>query len=179
MKPLLFPPVDRLGRRHAPSGARRRSLSAAPTIPYSAFIAYSSVTAAREALMRVTALLRARGDRHRLQPMLWRCDQLDDPRWREMALRDAARADLLVLAFPDSAPLAVETEAWLTRLARCMRGTELTALVFTGDDEGWTISLRAELPRAMAVADRPAAAITPSQPEKIVEPATVVTARAA
>ncbi len=60
-----------------------------------------------------------------------------------MALRDAARASVLVLAFSRIAPLAAPIETWLTQLAIRMRGSELTAFAFTEDDEGWTISLQA------------------------------------
>ncbi len=111
--------------------------------------------------------------------MLWRSDQLDDPRWREMALRDAARADVLVLAFASTASLDVETEAWLAQLARRMRGTELTALAFTGEGESWTISLRAEIHRPAAIASPALTAVATTPRRARAETPNVETARAA
>lgn len=143
MKPFLQPSLARTPRGPAPIGRGKRAHPSTSSAPYAAFIAYSSIPAARRALAHLSRLVRTRRDAHTLQPMLWRCDQLEHPPWREMALRDAARASVLVLAFSRIAPLAAPIETWLTQLAIRMRGSELTAFAFTEDDEGWTISLQA------------------------------------
>lgn len=84
-----------------------------------------------------------------------------------MALRDAARAHVLVLALPGAAHLEAAMEAWLTQLAVHMHGSELTAFAFTEDDEGWTISLQAETkcsPASRAQATPPVLTSTPNRP---------------
>ena len=93
-------------------------------------------------MARLTAILRGQREAFHLQPMLWRFDQLDDPRWREMALADAARAATVVLALGNSPTVGPSGEAWLTSLAARQRGAKLTALAFIGDEEAWTISLQ-------------------------------------
>lgn len=150
MKSLIQPSLARTRRGAAPFGQGKRARPPTSSVPYSAFIAYSSVPAARRALGHLSHLVRARRATLTLEPMLWRCDQLEHPLWCEMALRDAARANVIVLALAGTAPLEAATEAWLTQLAARMRGTELTAFAFTEDDEGWTISLQAHLHRAPA-----------------------------
>jgi len=143
MKPLVPPSLACTLRGPAPIGRVKRARPSPPAFPYTAFIAYSSVAAARRALAHLSRLVRTRNDALTLQPMLWRCDQLEHPLWCEMALRDAARANVLVLALAETAPLEAATEAWLAQLAIRMRGSELTAFAFMEDDEGWTISLQA------------------------------------
>ncbi len=140
MKPPAQPLPSRSGRFRTARGSPPK-VQSAPLLPYRVFIAYASVPAARQAMARVATLVRARGARFTLLPMLWRCDQLETTRWREVALRDASRADLIVLAMADDSSLGANTEEWLAQLAAHMRGAELKALAFTGDDEGWTISL--------------------------------------
>lgn len=143
MKPFLQPSLARTPPGPAPGGRGKRARPSTSAVPYAAFIAYSSVPAARRALAHLSRLVRTRSAALTLQPMLWRCDQLEHPLWREMALRDAARAHVLVLAFSGTAPHEAPLEAWLTQLTIRMHGSELTAFAFTEDDEGWTISLQA------------------------------------
>lgn len=143
MKPFLQSSLARTPRGAAPIGREKRARPSTSSIPYAAFIAYSSVPAARRALAHLSRLVRTRSNTLTLHPMLWRCDQLEHPLWREMALQDAARASVLVLAFTGTAPLEAPMETWLTQLAIRMHGSELTAFAFTEDDEGWTISLQA------------------------------------
>src|SRR4051812_13340126 len=68
---------------------------------YPVFIAYAESSAVRSAMMQLDALLSSAGIRHEIRPMFWRFDQLDQPQWREMALSDAARSALVVLALSD------------------------------------------------------------------------------
>lgn len=92
-------------------------------------------------MTHLTELVHGRRSDCDLQPMLWRFDQLHHPRWREMALHDASRASVLVLAMPAGASLCRKTESWILALLTRTRGKRLTVLAFIGDDEAWTITL--------------------------------------
>ncbi len=112
-----------------------------PPVAVPVLIAYADIASGRHALSRVTALVRALYPGAESHPMLWRFHQLDQPRWREMALRDAARASALVLAMPHEDAFCARTEAWLTALLSRLHGTSLTVLAFVGEAESWTITL--------------------------------------
>lgn len=112
-----------------------------PRVPVPVLIAYGDVASARQAMSRVNTLVRTLRDNGELQPMLWRFDQLDDPKWREMALRDAGRASALVLAMTDEAAFCPRTEAWVNALLGRSRGTSLTVLALVGGRDAWTITL--------------------------------------
>jgi hypothetical protein len=100
-----------------------------------------------------------------LHPMLWRFNQLDDPRWRDVALRDAARAHTLVLAMSDEAAFCPRTQTWMTTLLSRLRGSSLTVLALIGHEEAWTITLAqprheaAAAPQAQAEFTSPAAEV--------------------
>jgi hypothetical protein len=113
--------------------------------PFSAFIAYADVPAARRAMTHVKTLLQAASADRTLQPMLWRCDQLDEVRWREMARVDAAQADVIVVSLSENTPLCAPAEAWLTSLAAGFHGTSVRVLALLGD-EAWTIGLQQTVP---------------------------------
>src|SRR3954468_22791872 len=115
----------RRGKKRAPARATR---------PHTVFIAYAEIPAARHAMEQMNELLRADGGNWHLEPMLWRFDQLDDPRWRDMALRDAGRATTLALAMNKSSTLTTSAEAWLSALVVQQHGATINALVFLGDD---------------------------------------------
>jgi hypothetical protein len=131
--PRKAPPVPRL-RVKAKSAIR-------PTVAVPVLIAYADIASGRHALSRVTTLVRALHPGAESHPMLWRFHQLDQPRWREMALRDAARARALVLSMPHEDAFCARTEAWLTALLSRLRGTSLTVLALVGETESWTITL--------------------------------------
>jgi hypothetical protein len=114
---------------------------AARRLPYPVFIAYADIPAARHAITRVHALIQTPEEERELMPMLWRFDQLDQPRWREMALREASRAVTIVLAIGASSTLTPGVEAWLTALTRQQSGRAISAVVLLGD-EAWTICLQ-------------------------------------
>jgi hypothetical protein len=140
MNTLIHPCMVRALRKRVGHSHRRRP---APVTrrPYPVFIAYSDTVAARNAIERVNQSLQAAYDDRELLPMLWRFDQLDQPRWREMALREAGRATTLVLAMNANATLSPGTDAWLTALTAQHRGAVISALALFGD-EAWTISLQ-------------------------------------
>jgi hypothetical protein len=120
--------------------AKYRATTPLPAI--AVFVAYADVAAARDALDRVRDMFESKRMACRLQPMLWRFDQLDAPRWREMALADATRAFAIVLALSRTEPLCPAADAWLTALAERQNETPIRVLAFTTDDEPWSISLQ-------------------------------------
>ena len=140
------------GPPRKPRASRRSSRGVGPVRPYPVFIAYATVPAARAAMARLAQWLEHQKENFQLQPMLWRFDQLDDARWREMALGDAARATTLVLALGDTPELGASGEAWLKALTARECGAKLSAVAFIGEDEAWTISLQ----QTRAVASRAA-----------------------
>ena len=157
--------------RAAQMGCRRtgvigRRRSAPPPVAIPVFIAYADITAARHAMNRINANLRIEQSNRKLQPLLWRFDQLDQPRWREMALVDATQASAIVIALSDEMPLNASADAWLANLANRQKGAgiHVTALL---NEEFWSISL----------APSAAARRTNRQPAEVEKknPATLVT----
>ena len=149
--------------------ATKRARAPAPRLPYPVFIAYSDVAAARNAITQIQRFLRAKHPNHELLPMLWRFAQLDQPRWREMALREAARAATLVIAMNANATLSPGTDAWLSNFTARQRGAVISALALVGD-EAWTISLQHTATATPSIA-RPAAnrdepIVTPLEPSR-------------
>ena len=178
MKAIVHPSGSRLlGNRHSPARSRSKAQTH-PRPPLPVFIAYNDVAAARHAMTRVTALLRSRqgGLDYQMQPMLWRFNQLEDPRWRETALADACRAGTLVLAMSNASALDGTTDAWLAALARRQRGTSITALALVGEEEAWTISLQQT---AAPVAARAAHPTQPQSASTVMASTYVPAARAA
>lgn len=164
---------------HAPDVRRRRAASdrlrathRPPTL-FPVFIAYADVPAARRAMELFAARLRTIHSSQRLQPMLWRFDQLNQRRWREMALSDAIRAAAVVIALSDDVPLNTAAETWLTTLAVRHHGARVN-LVAVLNGEAWSISLQqstgeetsVEPPVQLPKKENPAAYSTPPD-EKI------------
>lgn len=104
------------------------------------FIAYGDVPSARDAIAHVGRLLHGGKHATELHPLLWRFDQLDAPRLREMALHDAATASALVFAMSAETDFRPSTDAWISALLDRMHGSSLTALALVGA-EAWTITL--------------------------------------
>ncbi len=111
----------------------RRTRSAVPIL-----IAYSDIPSARHAMATLTQLLQRSGCA--LQPMLWRFDQLGEPRWREMSLRDACRARTVAFAVADELYLERAPEMWLRAVLERMRGSSLNVLALIGVAEIWTLN---------------------------------------
>lgn len=142
-------------RRRRTDVGRRHAEERAVLVPI--FIAYADVSVARHAMHELTLQLHQTHPGHQLAPMLWRFDQLDRPRWREMALADATRASAIVLALSDEVPLTAPAESWLTNLAIRHHGAsiQVTAIL---NEELWTISLNesSTTHATHAVSSRPA-----------------------
>ena len=125
----------------------RLARTAASPLPIYLFIAYAELRAARDAIERAKDMLGRTTRGRTLHPMLWRFDQLEQPRWREMALHDAQRAHAIVLAMGNASTLDAGAEEWLAALAQRAAGSPIHCLVLMRDGEPWTISLqRSESP---------------------------------
>lgn len=132
MKPMAHASRRRSGR---PGGKR---LVAGSRTPVPVLFAYADIATVRDAMSRVVAQLR-HGD---MQPMLWRFDQLAQPKWHDMAIADANRAHLLVLALGEHGTLTPPVEQWLAALATRAGGAAVNTLVWFGVEDAWTVSLR-------------------------------------
>lgn len=141
------------GRRLRRTPIRAAQSKSAPArVRFTAFIAYADIPAARHAISHVSRLVaRSRRSVH-VQPMLWRFDQLAEPQWQEMALREAAAADALVITMRHPGALDARVDAWLNALARRFHGATVSALALIGDEEAWTISLQQSQPKPHASA---------------------------
>lgn len=140
-------------RRMKPSPARPTP----PAIGFKAFIAYADLDAAREAMRTINEVLAASGHSYRLEPMLWRFDQIAAAKWREPALHDAALADVVVLARSAAGSLPGEVEQWVTDFLGRKRHCRTTLVALLGREDAWTISIEGPAPRA-------AGAVAPTTP---------------
>ena len=138
------------------------------------FIAHADVAAGRHAMTRLSGWLQETRPECRLVPMLWRFDQLGDPRWQKMATPDLARAATLVIALKKDSGPGPELEAWLTLIAKRARGRTVSAMVMIDGEEAWTVSLQHIVPRetkADSTASVAESGHRNSRDERILEPA--------
>lgn len=154
-------------RPHRRSGSQAKS-PGPPPIGFKAFIAYADLAAARQAMSTINEVLRAARHAYRLEPMLWRFDQLAAEKWREPALCDAAKASVVVLAQSASVSLPVEMERWVGEFLARQRHARTTLVALLGNEDAWTISL--EGPAAEVPAPYLAPATTPFPPASAVAP---------
>jgi hypothetical protein len=137
-----------LDNMKTPRSSRRPSPDqpAPPAIEFKAFIAYADLNAARQAMRAINEVLEAAPRPYRLQPMLWRYDQICSDKWRETSLVDAALADVVVVASSAAGAMPAAVERWVGEFISQMRGTRMTLVALLGDNDSWTISI--EGPRA-------------------------------
>lgn len=131
------PPSKRkyVGKRGGkPASDRRRD--------FPVFIAHADVAAGRHAMTRLSGWLQQTHPECRLVPMLWRFDQLGDPRWQKMATPDLARASTLVIALKKDSGPGPELEAWLSLIAKRAQGRTVSAMVMIDGEDAWTVSLQ-------------------------------------
>lgn len=142
---MKAPPPAHPRRKRArakPHGSR----APAPT-GFPAFVAYGDIPAARRALDEIRTVLIAHDREYRLEPRLWRFDQLSQPRWRDVALRDAGTAGIVVVASSEPGMLPADTEGWLARLLAQKHARSTTVVIVLGNREVWTIVVE-KLPAA-------------------------------
>lgn len=82
--------------------------------------------------------------------MLWRFDQLTQPRWGQTALHDALRAECVLLAMDREEACDGTVEGWLQSLREKAGDTPLSLIVAVRDEEVWHLSLAGYLPSAAA-----------------------------
>ena len=94
-------------------GLRGRSL-------FKVLIIYEEVTTGQRAMRMIGDVLRGSGAHTDFEPSLWKLDLLLVPKFRELAAREAAAADMVVISAHDreTLPVAVQTcvEAWPSRV---------------------------------------------------------------
>ncbi|HUR60228.1 MAG TPA: hypothetical protein VM029_21065 [Opitutaceae bacterium] len=117
-----------------------------PALEFKAFIAYADLNAARQAMRTINEVLEAAPRPYRLQPMLWRYDQISSDKWREASLADAGLADVVVVASSAAGGMPAAIEQWVGEFIKQKRGTRMTLVALLGHGDAWTISI--EGPRA-------------------------------
>ena len=127
----------------AASRPARAPASALPAIGFKAFIAYDDLDAARGAMKAIDEVLQAAKRRYRLQPMLWRFDQLCSDKWREPSLANAIEAEVVVFASSTPGPLTSFVERWVGEFLAAKKRTasRATLVALLGHDDSWTISI--------------------------------------
>lgn len=73
--------------------------------------------------------------------MLWRFDQLTQPRWSRTALHDALRAECVLLAMDREEACDGTVEGWLQSLRDKAGDTPLSLIVAVRNEEVWHLSL--------------------------------------
>ena len=110
-------------------GLRGRSL-------FTVLIIYEEVTTGQRAMRMMRDLLRESGAHSDFEPSLWKLDLLVVPKFRELAAREAATADMVVVSAHDrdTLPVAIQTwaEAWPSRIP-ANRGALVALLELTED----------------------------------------------
>jgi hypothetical protein len=89
----------------------------------------------------IDEVLRATHHPFELRPMLWRFDQFAQATWREHALCDAAKADIVVIASTSNGALPEPIDQWIGTLITRKRGSRLTLVAILGEHDTWTISI--------------------------------------
>lgn len=126
----LFSGVDAPGS-HDPANPPR----------FRVLILYENLNGARQAMDRLARAIRQCARSTILHPMLWRFDQLDDARWRELSLLDAAEADCLVCAASTSVAFSAGASAWLFEAVWRRSEPATHVLTLSEDEEPWTIAI--------------------------------------
>jgi hypothetical protein len=106
-------------------------------------ILYRDLLTARTVMDRLARMLRAYEPSRRtvLHPLLWRLDQLEDARWRQPSLADAARTDWIVFAGRAVTAFSPATNRWLKAALARKNGQPLNLLALSPDDDPWSITL--------------------------------------
>lgn len=92
--------------------------------------------------------------------MLWRFDQLTEPRWSQTALHDALRAECVLLALDREDACKETVESWLKSLRAKAGDTALSLIVAVRNEELWHLSLTGHpQPATAAAASTPPAEV--------------------
>ncbi|MBI3418405.1 MAG: hypothetical protein HY043_24205 [Verrucomicrobia bacterium] len=99
------------------------------------FIAYNDIAAGKHAMQVVTDLGKSSGDDFEFEPLPWSFEELGDVYWREVAARDAAEADILIIATSGLRPLPPAVEQWAETVINRKRGTSAAIVALFGPEE--------------------------------------------
>jgi hypothetical protein len=124
----------------APDGQHFGSRSWMPA-PFRTIILYADLPSARNAMDRLARMVRHSQRVVVLHPTLWRFDQLNDPRWREMSLVDALDVGWIVFATRASFAIPAAASDWLTSVLARKTRNSTHLLMLEGDEEPWTVAI--------------------------------------
>lgn len=95
--------------------------------------------------MRVIARLsRQLGDGIVFAPKLWRFDLLEFSDWSQAAARDAAAADLFIIATRKASPLPPEVGDWIAACQAQRKGPALGLVALFGPNKAWSLTLESD-----------------------------------
>lgn len=123
---------------HARHGIQTAPVTVEPPDPGTAIpvvIAYRGRAAACWAMRVLANVSLALGDDSEFRPRLWSFDLLEEPDGRAGADRDAAQANLLILAADDDEPLPINVGDWVAGLLEQKQGSATAIIALFGPKE--------------------------------------------
>jgi hypothetical protein len=105
-------------------------------------IVYGDLPGARLTMERLGRLIRESASPGTLlHPLLWRVDQLENPRWQDASIADAVSADWVVFATKAAWTFAPEVNRWLGFVLARKAREPLYLLALPQNETPWTISI--------------------------------------
>lgn len=98
-------------------------------------IAYHDLAAGKRAMRVMTDLGKGLGDEIEFQPAPWSFELLADVDWGEAAARDAAKADILIIAMSSPSPLPPAVGRWAQAAISRKRGCAAAVVALFGPEE--------------------------------------------
>lgn len=102
--------------------------------PLRALIVFHDCVAGQRAMRLMEELADKFGDDLELQPYLWSFGLLDDVDWYEAAAREAAQADVLIIATSSPGPLPPAVSHWVEETISRKRGTATAVVALFGSE---------------------------------------------
>ena len=115
---------------------------------YPILVLYADLAAGRNAMALISRLARQHAT-VRPEPMLWRFDQLADPRRCATAVHDAAKAEIIIVAISAATGVPDTIDSCLTRIVN-QRSQAATTVIVAANDDVWTIAVERTAPVAAA-----------------------------
>ena len=101
---------------------------------FNVVIAYDNVAAGQRAMRLLSYLRREHGESIRFQPQPWRFDLLGHPDWRQFAVADALKADLLIISASGGSGLPTAIRSWITACFARKRGANAAVVGLCGSE---------------------------------------------
>src|SRR5262245_10775897 len=112
--------------------APKRITAIKPHLPFSVLVAYEDFAAANQAKKVCDYLLHQSGKNEQVCPAMWKFNLLRNEKLRDMAAKDAADADMLIVAMHGEGDLPEEVKTWITLLLQ-QRGGQRKTLMLISD----------------------------------------------